>query len=706
MLALVLALGTTPLAVYADEAQTGISTVSEGSEEKDKDNTNENTEVKDKDNTDESSEVKDKDNTDESSEVKDKDNTNEDTEKKDKDKTNEDTEEKDNSNTNENSEGKDNGNTNDGSEADALEGEEKVAATNGVTPPSAELLGSQIWNSRDYRISKTLEEATENAQSGDTLYLGEGNYTLYGIKSDGTTKGKDLTFVGSGVDVTAWNIGAEVPDPANYGTEYNGDYSFDGAGTVTFKNMTLRSGSVDYLGFIRADNTVVDNCTINGETCYWGYTSATFKDTTFNAPSGRYALWTYCSPVMTFDNCTFNATGKVINVYTDNNAGKYNTTVYFNNCTVNSTFSSYALFSKPALNINDSNMNGCKYTLYITNANVTAARDNVTCSQVFGFGGKANSNNTGRTDVYLDGQLVFAGGEQKTHSYTDGEHNKAYTYTYTGEWSGWKPTEGDKHLLYRTRPRTKTCNYCGYPETPPEEREEKREYLLHYDLNGGTGAEGVYSDHYYFEPIGGNTATVAAAPSRAGYQFAGWQDAGGKQYAAGDTVTVDHDITLTAQWNKLVTVSFDLCGHGGTNISSQTFVSGNKASEPTAPKEDGWVFGGWYTEKGCQYRFSFDSAVTSDITLYAKWNRVTIVVSAPVATPTPSPAPVATPTPSPAPVATPTPSPAAAATKTATVKNAAIPQTSDVFPMEGLLALLAVGAVGFGAAGWLRKKHH
>ena len=276
LLALLMPLGATPLAVYADEAQTEISAVSEGSEEKDKDNTNENTEEKDKDNTDESSEVKDKDNTDESSEGKDKDKTNEDTEEKDKDKTNEDTEEKDNSNTNENPAGKDNGNTNDGSEADEPESEEKVAATNGVTPPSAEVLGSQIWNSRDHRTSKNLKEATENAQSGDTLYLGKGNYTLYGIKSDGTTKGKDLTFVGSGVDVTAWNIGAEVPDPANFGTEYNGDYSFDGAGTVTFKNMTLRSGSADYLGFIRADKTVVDNCTINGKTFYWGYKNAKF----------------------------------------------------------------------------------------------------------------------------------------------------------------------------------------------------------------------------------------------------------------------------------------------------------------------------------------------------------------------------------------------------------------------------------------------
>ena len=639
LLALLMPLGATPLAVYADETQTGASNVSEDPEGTGE--TNANPEEKAKDNA------------------------------------------------NENPERKDNGNTDEGSEAGALEIEEKVAATNGVTPPS-NLGTGEIWNSSNGTTYTNLTDATKNAQSGDTLYLGEGNYTLYGISSDGNTKGKDLTFVGSGVDVTAWNIGAEVPDPAHFGTEYNSDYSFDGAGTVTFRNMTLRSSTADYLGFARADNTVVDHCTINGKTFYWGYTSAKFTNTTFNAPTngltGDYALWTYSSPVMTFDNCTFNGKGKIINVYTDYGAGKHDITVNFNNCTVNSTFP-----IKSALNINDSNMGDYKYILNITKANVTAARDNkFTCSQIFGFG-EEDAKNTGRTDVYLDGQLVFAEGAKKTHSYTDGEHDQAYTFT--GDWSNWTPTEGNEHLLYRTRTRTKICDYCGYSETLPEEREEKMEYLLRYDLNGGTGAEGVdYSDHYYFEPKGGNTATVAADPSRAGYQFAGWQDKDGNPYAAGDTLTVNHDITLTAQWNKLVTVSFDLCGHGGANISSQTFVSGNKASEPTAPKEDGWVFGGWYTEKGCKYRFSFDSAVTSDITLYAKWDRVTTVVSAPVATPTPSPAPAA--------------APAAAATKTATVKNAAIPQTSDAFPMEGLLALLAVGAVGFGAAGWLRKKHH
>ena len=81
--------------------------------------------------------------------------------------------------------------------------------------------------------------------------------------------------------------------------------------------MTLQSGAVDYLGFIRADKTVVEDCTMLGKTAYWGYTSATFKNTTFNCLKGDYALWSYSSAIMTFDNCTFNSSGKVINVYNE-----------------------------------------------------------------------------------------------------------------------------------------------------------------------------------------------------------------------------------------------------------------------------------------------------------------------------------------------------------------------------------------------------
>lgn len=399
--------------------------------------------------------------------------------------------------------------------------------TTGTKKPDVAWIGNQGYTS--------LEAAVKAAKSGDTITLGKGNYTLYGTKSEHTTKGKDLTFVGQGPEVTAWNIGAEVPDPNNFGTEYNGDYSFDGAKTVTFKNMTLRSGDANYLGFIRADHTVVNNCVINGKTFYWGYKSAEFINTTFNAPSGDYAIWTYSSPTMTFDNCTFNASGKVINVYTDYGAGKQDITVYFNNCTVNS---STGFLDKQALNINDSNMGSYKYIIKIKDPTVTAVRDTTTCSQVFGFGGKS-ANNTGRTEVYWNNSVepVWKDGKMQTHSYTDGEHDNAFTTSYS-EW-----TTIDARNEWRDV--TKTCNYCGWWET---HREIASVYRLQYNLNEGVGDETAnYNEAFYHE---NESVKLAAAPTREGYQFAGWLSLNGKLYNAGSELVLTGDEVFTAQWKK------------------------------------------------------------------------------------------------------------------------------------------------------------
>lgn len=314
-----------------------------------------------------------------------------------------------------------------------------------------------ITNERTKATYTNIAEATAAAESGDTLMLGEGNYTLYKVDSEGVTKGKDLTFVGQGADKTAWNIGALVPDPANFGTEYNGDYSFDGAGTVTFENMTMRSGSADYLGFIRAKKTVLDHCVVNGKTFYWGYEFAEFNNTIFNAPNGDYAIWTYSSPTMTFNNCTFNASGKAINVYTDYSAGSHDIYVNVKNCTFNSNDSK----GKQALNINDFNMGNYKYVLNISNSSATAKRDNTTCSQLFGFGGKESTNDTGRTDVTIDGVKVWSRdevllnrGKMLTHDYTDGEHEGNYgdqKYVWSQEGEDWYCTGYAK------------CGYCGWP---------------------------------------------------------------------------------------------------------------------------------------------------------------------------------------------------------------------------------------------------
>ena len=388
----------------------------------------------------------------------------------------------------------------------------------------------------------SLVDAVKAAKKGETttITLGAGKYTLYKIPSDDTTKGKDLTFEGKGRGVTTWIIGPEVPDPSKYGTEYNGDYSFDGAGTVTFKNMTLHSDKADYMGFIRADHTVVENCDIDGKTFYWGYTSAVFKDTTFNAPAGDYAIWTYSSPTMTFDNCTFNASGKVINVYTDYGANKQNITVNFENCTVNSSS------GKTALNINDSNMGSYKYILNITGDNhVTAERDTTTCTQLFGFGGKLNelikNSNSGRTEVNIDGKCVWKEGRMQTHAYTDGEKEKD-GYRIDG-YSDWTPSGAeriDKHEV------TKKCKYCGWTK---KEWEYASVYRLQYNLNEGVGAENVdYSDANYRQ---NESVTLKAAPTREGYQFAGWLSLNGKLYKAeSELEQLTGDEVFTAQWKK------------------------------------------------------------------------------------------------------------------------------------------------------------
>lgn len=396
------------------------------------------------------------------------------------------------------------------------------------------------WNeNQGHKGYPSLEAAVENASSDDTITLGAGSYTLYKkIKDNQKPKGKNLTFVGQGSDKTTWYIGAEVPNPEYYGTEYNGDYSFDGAGTVTFKNMTLRSGDKDYLGFIRIDNTVVENCVINGKTFYWGYQSAEFINTTFNAPSGDYAIWTYSSPIMTFDTCTFNASGKVINVYTDFSAGKHDIRVYFNNCTVNSS-----ILNKQALNINDSNMRPYKYIIHIDNPQtIDAALSNTTCSQLFGFKEDKSTGftgNTGYTDVYLGGDLVWTNGKMKTHSYTVGEKEDAYEITGRSDWTPSVERVDECEV-------TKTCKYCGWTK---KELEHASVYRLQYNLNEGVGdATADYNEHFYRE---NESVTLAAKPTREGYQFAGWLSLNGKLYKAeSELKKLTGDEVFTAQWKK------------------------------------------------------------------------------------------------------------------------------------------------------------
>lgn len=402
----------------------------------------------------------------------------------------------------------------------------------------------------------SVKEAVEKAESGDTILLGEGKYSLYGIPSTGMTRDKDLTFVGQGTDKTVWAIGADVPDPNKTG-EYNGDYSFDGAGTVTFENMTLRPGNATdpntKLGFIRPDNTVVDKCEIVGWTAFWGYDSAVFKNTTFKPIEGKDAIWVYSSPVATFNNCIFTA-GRGVKVYTEDSTKSV--TVNFNDCTVEDSGSYPAIYiDEYVLDRDGSNE---RYNINITGSNHVKAQTNTyTCSKLFGF--KRRDKDPGYfTNVRIDGELVWSEGKMLTHDYTDGANEPNLTTTYT-EW-----TENDGHY---ERKVTTTCNYCGYTTKGVE-----KGYKLAYDLNGGTAAAGAdYTEKIVAE---NKTVTLAAAPAPAqeGVYFLGWEDGNGKQYNADATITLTANTTLTAQWGDVPPV--EPAGGGSGDGGAGAVVAG------------------------------------------------------------------------------------------------------------------------------------
>ena len=415
------------------------------------------------------------------------------------------------------------------------------------------------------RFKAAVQSVPENGEV--TIRLGAGNYTLY--EDDGPNHslvkpGVKIHLVGEGIDTTTLEIGGPLNDPPRGNEEAGSDYSFMNANTVTFEDMTLTTRyQRDYQGFSHIKNeTRVNRCKINGYTAFWGYQSATFTDTEFNPPEGKYALWTYCSPVMTFDHCTFNASGKVINVYTDYSAGSHDITVNFKDCTVD------GFSGKQALNINDSNMGGFKYILNITNPQLPelpAERDNIardnkfTCSRVFGFGGK-DGNNTGRTDVKINDELVWSEKRMLTHSYTDGEKDQAYEITYSA-WRQWDERNDERDVARK-------CKYCGREENYTERASV---YRLQYDLNGGTGAEGAnYDDAFYHEK---ESVALAAAPSCEGYDFVCWKDAAGRTYPAGAEIVLQGDTVLTAQWGKEPSEKPAESGESGCGVVSTVLIA-------------------------------------------------------------------------------------------------------------------------------------
>ena len=174
-------------------------------------------------------------------------------------------------------------------------------------------------------------------------------------------------------------------------------------------------------------------------------------------------------------------------------------------------------------------------------------RDPVTCSRWFGFGGKAKTNNTGKSVVTVDGKTAFKEGKMVSHelnsNYTDGFKDNAYTVT-SGDW-----VLGDDGTYTRTV--TKVCQYCDY-----EVVDNQVGYSVTY--TDGVENEEIFEDQSAIVPKDETTpAFNGETPSREGYSFKGWDPKVEK--------TVTKNVTYTAVWEKNAAAASTSDNTGNTN---------------------------------------------------------------------------------------------------------------------------------------------
>ena len=67
------------------------------------------------------------------------------------------------------------------------------------------------------------------------------------------------------------------------------------------------------------------------------------------------------------------------------------------------------------------------------------------------------------------------------------------------------------------------------------------------------------------------------------------------------------------------TVTFDVNGHGNAPEAQTIWSNQDKVTEPAAPTDELCIFQGWYTDATCTNQWDFNTVVTGDMTLYAKW---------------------------------------------------------------------------------------
>ena len=129
----------------------------------------------------------------------------------------------------------------------------------------------------------------------------------------------------------------------------------------------------------------------------------------------------------------------------------------------------------------------------------------------------------------------------------------------------------------------------------------------------------------------GDTVTKPTDPTKTGYNLVGWySDENLSQEWDFDKSTVAEDINLYAKWTlNQYTITFDT--DGGSDVDSLSVDYGDTVTKPADPTRDGYTFDGWYSDKDFKTAWDFNTQISDNITLYAKWTEIptyTVTVAA------------------------------------------------------------------------------
>lgn len=142
------------------------------------------------------------------------------------------------------------------------------------------------------------------------------------------------------------------------------------------------------------------------------------------------------------------------------------------------------------------------------------------------------------------------------------------------------------------------------------------ETYVYFTLNGAKGWPYTTGGGVYMYKLGDAEATEVFVPGSgyANYCMASVVcDQFGNLYYTNDS---GHLFCVKSQAHR---VKFDV--QGGSSVDSQTPASGSTVTKPADPTREGYAFAGWYTDEACTEEYKFDTAVTADMTLYAKWTK-------------------------------------------------------------------------------------